>query len=221
PRDLIRVASGGSINTDNLTGEDVERILHHAREHQSINDMDGVFAWLDLKEGVSYGYDLHLVDKTDNCVILQWSNYTYCRKLKDWACANVHHLVKDIHVKVTIDGVEHTVVVPAHRLLSFIKDRYHPHTNDPKLMRFRRMVDEYWSEFEAEARDIMTSNVELVKAPFDLKDDTYVQLMESKDLVAEGSKMNHCVGGYIRKCVNNEAYIFHVGAPAPEGVTVE
>ena len=48
-----------------------------------------------------------------------------------------------------------------------------------------------------------------------------VQLTNSLDLLEEGKKMNHCVGGYIEACLQEESYIFHINDGSDEGATAE
>jgi len=42
----------------------------------------------------------------------------------------------------------------------------------------------------------------------------------SSGLKFEGKKMNHCIGSYINACVKKNAFIFHLGDPAPYGATI-
>lgn len=51
--------------------------------------------------------------------------------------------------------------------------------------------------------------------------DKVYPITSSKILKDEGENMNHCVGGYIKACLQKKSYIYHVGAPAPKGATVE
>ncbi len=46
-------------------------------------------------------------------------------------------------------------------------------------------------------------------------------LSNSVALQTEGKLMHHCCGSYSKKCEQGETFIFHVGAPAPFGSTVE
>lgn len=47
------------------------------------------------------------------------------------------------------------------------------------------------------------------------------QLTTSVELKREGTKMNHCVGGYIGSCLDGVSYIFHVEDGTALGATVE
>jgi hypothetical protein len=43
----------------------------------------------------------------------------------------------------------------------------------------------------------------------------------SRELLAEGESMSHCVGGYINSCLAKQSFIYHIGPPAPQGGTLE
>lgn len=47
------------------------------------------------------------------------------------------------------------------------------------------------------------------------------QLTTSHELVGEGIGMDHCVGSYIKACMEEECYIFHVDDGSKSGATVE
>ena len=47
------------------------------------------------------------------------------------------------------------------------------------------------------------------------------QLTNGMDLVEEGKRMNHCVGGYVKSCLNKESYIFHINDGSDYGATAE
>lgn len=48
-----------------------------------------------------------------------------------------------------------------------------------------------------------------------------VALPNTNALKEEGEVMHHCVGGYVNSCMAKQSYIYHVGAPAPGGATLE
>lgn len=50
---------------------------------------------------------------------------------------------------------------------------------------------------------------------------TFSCLGSRKELLKEGSKMNHCVGGYSQKCLNGSTHIIHVGDANTGGSTLE
>lgn len=54
-----------------------------------------------------------------------------------------------------------------------------------------------------------------------IKNDCIKQIVTVEQLVQEGTNMNHCVTGYIKKIAHKQCYIFHVDDGTKHGATVE
>lgn len=91
------------------------------------------------------------------------------------------------------------------------------------------MEDVGWKKALREARKItsddlkerMNDDIQLPVFPFEIQDKRIRQITSSQGLVIEGIEMNHCVGGYTGRCIEQGSYIFHIDTDDELGATVE
>jgi len=96
-------------------------------------------------------------------------------------------------------------------------------THGPKTS-FRKIWEILGQQELELTKALVGKKVEFKTLPFPKKwEGKITPLTNSVELFEEGEKMSHCVGGsiYQEACIRGISYIYHVGAPAPEGATFE
>lgn len=133
-------------------------------------------------------------------------------KLK-WGIRNVKRLmgVREVVVNGRAKGIFYN-----HRVLNYITDEM---LDRGEFTGWWRMMDVIEPMVILETLGI---EVDLPIFPKKITDRRIVQLTTSHQLREEGERMDHCVGGYVSRCVNGEAFIFHVHTEINKlGATVE
>lgn len=70
------------------------------------------------------------------------------------------------------------------------------------------------------ASDLKGADVSYPRSPLGNGADV-VQITSRRGLQIEGGLMRHCVASYDSACLDGDTFIYHVGAPAPEGSTLQ
>lgn len=222
PRRLMWLMGG--YDTTNLTTPSVLKILRYAEDHLELNNSTSIEGpatipvsplWgLDMLESIRYGYERWTIeDRGADPVIDKWYQYLTSRAHVDFAAKYAKRLKGTIDVTVTFQGREHNDKVQAHRILDILDSK--------DLVTWPHAVRTALPTLEHELLAALESNKHLTPPPFDIPDDRYVFLDQTRKVISEGDRMSHCAASYVSKCLKGDSWLYHVDDGTEHGITVE
>lgn len=134
--------------------------------------------------------------------------------LVEWVARNSHHLSKDKAMYLPEGRVE---IIHMHYMIEHVTHDMLVTGSKTAWRRVEAALEERAKEMmEEKLKDYVVFPEFPHKPPVNIK-----QLLSSWELRDEGSKMGHCVGGYVDYCKSGRSYIFHIDDLSPGGATAE